>query len=167
MTLTQASSFDSLDVTLLDALLVQVLDELLALHPVDERADVSTVAEEGAARQVHWTSCGGTGNGKNGKCTSLTNHPFVHTLTHRRRSQPCQATASSSGAATLRCLAQGHLDTQRGRAENRTSNLPVTSQPALPPKPPPPKANGSVNSPTQKWYNYVGIYTITSRQSKL
>jgi hypothetical protein len=50
----------------------------------------------------------------------------------------------------LRCLAQGHLDTQRGRAENRTSNLPVTSQPALPPKPPPPKANGSVNSPTQK-----------------
>ena len=38
--------------------------------------------------------------------------PFVHKFTHRRRSQ--------------------HLETQLGRAGDRTSNLPVTSQPALP-----------------------------------
>ena len=46
---------------------------------------------------------------------------FTHSCTHSRRSQPCQATA-------VRCLAQGHHDT-------RTSNLWVTSQPALPPEP--------------------------------
>ena len=37
-------------------------------------------------------------------------------LTHRRRSQPCKATASSSGAVRVRCLAQGHLNTQLGGA---------------------------------------------------
>ena len=31
-------------------------------------------------------------------------------------------------------LAQGRLDTQLGGAGDRTSNLPVTSQPALPPE---------------------------------
>ena len=29
----------------------------------------------------------------------------------------------------MRCLAQGHLDTQLGGAGNRTSNLPATSRP--------------------------------------
>ena len=33
----------------------------------------------------------------------------------------------------VRCLAQGHLDTQLGGARDRTSNLAVASQPALPP----------------------------------
>ena len=47
-----------LDVTLLDPLLVQILDELLSLHPVDERAGISAVAEESPARQVQSTSCG-------------------------------------------------------------------------------------------------------------
>ena len=54
-------------------------------------------------------------------------HPFMHTFPHRRRSQPCKATVM------LRCLAQGHLDTQLSGAGDRTGNLPVTSQLALPP----------------------------------
>jgi len=55
------AAVDSLDVALLDALLVQVLDELIAFHPVDEWADVTAVAEERPARQVHGSSCvGGT-----------------------------------------------------------------------------------------------------------
>ena len=42
-------------------------------------------------------------------------HPFImHTFTHRRRCQPRRATASWSGAVRVRCLAQGHLDTQLG-----------------------------------------------------
>jgi len=50
-------------------------------------------------------------------------HPFIHTFTHRRRCQPCKATASWSGAVKVRwCLAQGHLHTW-----DRTSNLPVAS----------------------------------------
>ena len=55
-------------------------------------------------------------------------HPFMYTFTHRRRCQPCRATASSSGAVRVRRLAQGHLDT-------RTRDLPVSSLPALPPEP--------------------------------
>ena len=35
----------------------------------------------------------------------------------------------------MRRLAQGHLYTQLGGAEDRTSKLPVTSHPALPPEP--------------------------------
>ena len=58
-------------------------------------------------------------------------HPFIHTFTHRRRSQPRKTTASSSGAVRVRCLAQGHLDTRLREVEDRTSNLPVTSQLAL------------------------------------
>ena len=62
-------------------------------------------------------------------------HPFMHTFTNRRWSQPRRATASSSGAIVrVRRLAQGHQDTrQLGGAGNRTSNLTVTSQPALKP----------------------------------
>ena len=33
-------------------------------------------------------------------------HPFKHTFTHQRRRQPCKATASSSWAVRVRCLAQ-------------------------------------------------------------
>ena len=61
--------------------------------------------------------------------------PNIHPFTHRRRCQPCKATASSSGAVRGRCLTQGHLDTKLGGAGDQTSNLPVTSQPALPPEP--------------------------------
>ena len=53
---------------------------------------------------------------------------FLHTFTHQRRCQPCKATASSSGAVRVRCLAQGHLDTRRGWAGD------WTSKPALPPE---------------------------------
>ena len=66
------------------------------------------------------------------------NHPFMHTFTHRRRRQPCKAIASWSGAVRVRCLAQGHLDTQQQELTgvgDQTSILPVTSQPALPPRP--------------------------------
>lgn len=52
-----ATSCLLLDVGLLDPLLVQVLDELLSLHPVDERADVAAVAEKRPAGQVQSTSC--------------------------------------------------------------------------------------------------------------
>ena len=66
-------------------------------------------------------------------------HPFMHTFTHRRRrSQPRRATAqlvrSDQGeGVSLR----GHLLHTRlgGGAGDRTSNLPVTSRPALPPEP--------------------------------
>lgn len=51
------SRLDLLDFTLLDSLLIQVLDELLSLHPIDEWADFTAVAEEGSARQVEGTSC--------------------------------------------------------------------------------------------------------------
>ena len=59
--------------------------------------------------------------------------PPLLSLTHRRWSQPRRATASSSAAVRGRRLAQGHLNTQLGGAGDRTSDLPVTSQPALPP----------------------------------
>lgn len=42
---------------LLNALLIQILDELLPLHPVDKWTDVSAVSEERSARQVKRTSC--------------------------------------------------------------------------------------------------------------
>ena len=62
------------------------------------------------------------------------NHPFMLTFTHRRRC-PCNAKTSSSGAVRVRDLAPGHLDIQLGGAGDGTSNLPVTSRPALPPVP--------------------------------
>ena len=57
--------------------------------------------------------------------------PFIHTFTHRQPSQPSKVTASSSGAVRVSCIAQGHLDTG---ARDRTSNLSVPSQPAVPPE---------------------------------
>ena len=57
---------------------------------------------------------------------------FKQTLTHRRRCQSRKVTASSSGAIRVRRLAQQHLDTRLGGAGDRTSNLLVTSHPALP-----------------------------------
>ena len=55
-------------------------------------------------------------------------HLFMNTITRRWRRQPRRA-------VRVRCLAQGHLDTRWRGAGYRTSNLPVTSQPALPPEP--------------------------------
>ena len=81
-----------------------------------------------------------SGNSK--RFTMLPNiHPFINTFTHRRRSQPRRATASSSGAVRVRRLPHGHLDTlyTLALAGVRTSNLPVTSQPAQPPGPLPPE----------------------------
>lgn len=46
-----------LDVAFLDSFFVQVLYELLPLHPVDEWADVTAVAEKRPASQVQNTSC--------------------------------------------------------------------------------------------------------------
>ena len=59
--------------------------------------------------------------------------PFVHTSTAE---SPRPGDSHPAG----RRLAQGHLDTQLGGAGDRTSDLPVTRQPALPPEllsPPP------------------------------
>jgi hypothetical protein len=61
--------------------------------------------------------------------------PFIQPFTHRQRSQPRRATASSSGAAGVRCLTQRHNNTLLGEAGDRTRNLKVTKQPALPPEP--------------------------------
>ena len=69
------------------------------------------------------------------KCfTILPNiHPFIHTCTHQQQCQLCKATARSSGAIKVRCLAQGHLDTRQGGAGDPTFWLPAN--PALPPEP--------------------------------
>ena len=70
--------------------------------------------------------------------TLLSKETCNRSFTHRRWSQPRRATASLSGAVRMRCLAQGHLDTQLGGAGDPTSNLPVNSQPTLPPEVLPP-----------------------------
>lgn len=84
-----SSRLDLLDVTLLDSLLIEVFNELLPFHPVDERADFATVAKEGSARQVEGTSCTGkdretTKIEKNQKEISSQNLPAGHT----RRGKP-------------------------------------------------------------------------------
>ena len=61
-------------------------------------------------------------------------HPFIHTFTQRRRCQPRRATASRSGAVRVRDDSlRGHLLHTPAKEEpgNRTSNLLVTSQPAV------------------------------------
>ena len=55
---------------------------------------------------------------------------FIHTFTHQWLIQPCRAT----GVVRMRCLAQGHLDTELGRGRDRTSSLPVIREPVLPPE---------------------------------
>ena len=63
--------------------------------------------------------------------------PFIHTCIFihiRRWCRQRRVTASLTGAVRVRCVAQGHLDTMLGGAGDQTSNLPVTSQPALPPE---------------------------------
>ena len=46
-------------------------------------------------------------------------HRLIHTLTHR----PCKATASSSGAVRVECLAQGLINTQLGGAGDPWASL--------------------------------------------
>ena len=78
-------------------------------------------------RDIHWSMVTGLHlysaflTSGHSKCfTSLPDlHPFMNTFTHRPRCQPCEATASSSGAVRVRRLDQGH---------------PRTGQPALPPE---------------------------------
>ena len=63
-------------------------------------------------------------------------HLFMHTFTHRRRSQPCKHVRVNH--ARVRRLAQGHLDIlafRLGGAGDWTGNLVVTSKPAQPPEP--------------------------------
>ena len=59
---------------------------------------------------------------------------LIQTFTHGWQSQPCRTTGSWSGAVRVRCPAQGHRHTQIGGAGDRTINLTVTIQPALPPE---------------------------------
>ena len=68
----------------------------------------------------------------------IAQHSPIHGFTKRRRCQPCKATARSPGAVRVRCLAQGHLDTQLGGAGIELATFQVdlvTSQPTLPPEP--------------------------------
>ena len=57
-------------------------------------------------------------------------HPFMHTFTAESTT-----IAVRSVAVRVRCFAQGQHDALLGGAGDRTSNLPVTSQPTLPPEP--------------------------------
>ena len=59
-------------------------------------------------------------------------HPHIHTQTVES-TMLGTTPARSSGAFRVKGLAQGHLDTLGG-AGVWTGNLPVTSQPALPPE---------------------------------
>ena len=59
----------------------------------------------------------------------------VHTHIHKPTAESTtQADSRWSGAVRMRRLAQGHLHTQLGGAGDQTSNLPVSSHPALPPE---------------------------------
>jgi len=55
--------------------------------------------------------------------------PHIHSFIHRRH-QPCKVSSSSSGAAGVRCLVNGHLDTWSGGTGDWTTNLPVCRKPA-------------------------------------
>ena len=75
------------------------------------------------SHRVHLTS------GHSESCIMLPNiHPLIHIHTP-------MAVSWRQPAHREQCLAQGHHDTQLGRAVDRTSNLLVTSQPSLPPEP--------------------------------
>ena len=63
------------------------------------------------------------------------NRYYIYILGNGSQVNPRKATASSPGAVRVRRLAQGHLNTQLGGAGDRTSDLLVTSQRALPPEP--------------------------------
>ena len=83
---------------------------------------------------------------------------FEHTFTHQR---PHTTTASSSGAVRVRRLTQGHRNTQLGGAGDRTSNLPVTSQPALPPEThAAPQKRSEVKTERQDGYRQESIYRV-------
>ena len=65
-----------------------------------------------------------------GLYNTRTHSPTAGGVNHARR-QPARQEWLG-----VRCQgAQGHLDSQLGGAGDRTSNLPVTSQPSLPPEP--------------------------------
>ena len=71
-------------------------------------------------------------SGHSKRFTILPNiHPSMHTFTHWRRRQTCRARASSSGAVRVRTPRRSASQGVR----DQTSNLPVTSQLALPPEP--------------------------------
>ena len=70
-----------------------------------------------------------------GHSKRFTTFPNIHPFTQRRWCRLRMATASSSVALRVRCHALGQLHTLLGGAGDRTSNLPVTSQPALPSEP--------------------------------
>ena len=55
--------------------------------------------------------------------SSVDIHPFIHTFTPRRRSEPLRVTASGSAAVRVRGLSQGHLLTQLGGAGIQPATL--------------------------------------------
>jgi len=56
-------------------------------------------------------------------------HSLTDSLIHRRRCQPCKAPFSSTGAAGVRGLAHGHLDTWSGGTGQEIEPLPLSRQP--------------------------------------
>ena len=63
-------------------------------------------------------------------------HSSIYTHIHTQTSESTiQGNSQLNGAVRVRCLAQGHLDTQVRGARDWTSNLLVSSRPALPPPP--------------------------------
>jgi len=55
-------------------------------------------------------------------------HPFIQSFIYRQRCQPIKAPSSSSGAAGVRCLAHGHLNTWSGGTGDWATNLSVCRQ---------------------------------------
>ena len=65
-------------------------------------------------------------------------HAHIHAHIHSHNHTPTatvESTPQCDSPVRVRRLAQGHLDTQLGGAGNWTSNLQVTSRPAVPPEP--------------------------------
>ena len=52
----------------------------------------------------------------------------------------------------VKYLAQGHIDTRTGGAGNRTTDLPISGRPALPPEPQPPTTVSKII-----WYGFIDV----------
>ena len=94
----------------------------------------------------------------------------IHTYTHKQRwSHPRRPTASWSGAVRVRGLARAQRDTQLGDAGDRTSNLQLTSQPALPPELLPPRTHNPCSRRSCSTYlsSFSFFSLISSRRRRL
>lgn len=120
-----------LDVAFLNSLFIQVLDELLPLHPVDEWAGVAAVAEERPARQVQSASCKDDETtrwcraltvltacyGHGSACISL----IMNTVLYRISSSPqiCAICRAKVSGEYFRCLFMVATERRRGKKNKR------------------------------------------------